>query len=493
LFLRLAAGIVLAFFVAACSGGTDDGATVIDPSSGSATGDSSVSSGSAADADFSAVRSVGDCFLSTEALGDGQPALPCSEMHLFEVFDTLQLRDASFPGQQALGAEGRDLCRSRFRDATGAHFETVLVTVLWVHPSEETWSNGDRRISCVVQLNQPSAITFAELNPQRVGGQVSYFGLQEGDCLPPLDFSLIGSSLAPCDQAHSHEVYANTQLEGDWPGTNELNRISVEFCAASLDQFLGGPRNDVRWEPVPPQNEFTWSEWGDRNLACLLSFDQPVEGSFRGTGDSASTIQPSNSAFSASTFEGNTLTLTEATSSAIALGWSRIPAVQDHVLFRTTAAQASTSDPAGWVGIQEIYRGDDLEFVDTTVAAGERYVYIVVGQEESGASTEAVWRVALATDDTSPPTFTGELFSELSDNGVVIRWPEATDDTEVVRYEVRRSDDGGPPSLLAQGRGSTEIVDVELPEDGTIVYSITATDLHGNQSAPLTAEFTLFN
>lgn len=483
---------MLALAVAACSGGSEDPPLDADGAGAAPTSESNVAPGTSASADYSTIRSIGDCFASTADLADGQPKLACSDVHLLEVFDTLELRDENYPGQDALGSEGRALCRSRFLDATGAHFETVLVKVLWVHPSQETWANGDRRISCVVQLNRQSAVTFAELNPQRSGGQVSYFGLQEGDCLPPLDFSRLGDELIACDRPHSHEVYANTRLEGEWPGIEELNRISVEFCQSSLAEFLGGPRN-VRFEPVPPQDEFTWTEWGDRNLACLLSFDEPVQGSYRGTGDTAGAIQPSNSAASAPTFNGNTLTLDAATASAISLGWSRIADVDDHVLLRTTAAQATTPDPAGWVGVEEIYRGDDLEFVDSTVEAGERYVYIILGMTEAG-STEAVWRVALATDDTSPPTFAGELFSELSDNGVLLRWPEADDNTEVVRYEVSRADDGGAPALLARGRSaSNELIDVDLPDGGTVLYSITAVDLHGNTSDPLTAEFTLFN
>lgn len=115
------------------------------------------------------------------------------------------------------------------------------------------------------------------------------FDLKVGDCLADLDEverdQVADVSIVPCSDPHEAEVYAETDLSGSrYPGDDEVETESDEFCVVEFEEFVGAPYEDADLEItylLP-----TWRSWllGDRNVDCILydpegDLDDSAEGS----------------------------------------------------------------------------------------------------------------------------------------------------------------------------------------------------------------------
>ena len=95
---------------------------------------------------------VGDCF---DVPGGGTisqvTGRPCSEAHAYELFvvatDTV---DATYPDDATMAAFLSNACGQTFNDYVGTSYNTTVLGILPVTPTENGWSRGDRTFFCAV-------------------------------------------------------------------------------------------------------------------------------------------------------------------------------------------------------------------------------------------------------------------------------------------------------------------------------------------------------
>ncbi|MEG3616259.1 DUF4190 domain-containing protein [Isoptericola haloaureus] len=93
---------------------------------------------------------VGDCFEPPADLTSGDPlqAVDCGVPHTAEVFGVDDVAADAFPGVETMQVQAEDFCLDVFGDYVGVDYMDSALQVIYFHPSELTWSVGDRRIIC---------------------------------------------------------------------------------------------------------------------------------------------------------------------------------------------------------------------------------------------------------------------------------------------------------------------------------------------------------
>lgn len=107
---------------------------------------------------------VGDCFDTSATSGQTTlyriPVVPCSTAHGGEIYaettapDSLA-RNGDAPTQQALWDAADAYCYPEFTKFVGMRWARSELLYWPIAPSEESWAEGDRRILCVVESEQP--------------------------------------------------------------------------------------------------------------------------------------------------------------------------------------------------------------------------------------------------------------------------------------------------------------------------------------------------
>jgi Septum formation len=104
---------------------------------------------------------VGNCFddarLSGLAPGErgegfvGVSVKPCTEQHEFEVFHTLSMPYAEFPGTTLVESEARSGCLSEYQPFVGRKYERSALEISYYSPTEASWNQQhDRAIVCLI-------------------------------------------------------------------------------------------------------------------------------------------------------------------------------------------------------------------------------------------------------------------------------------------------------------------------------------------------------
>jgi len=126
------------------------------------------------------------------------------------------------------------------------------------------------------------------------------------------------------------------------------------------------------------------------------------------------------------------------------------------------------------------------DFIDTNVRASSTYSYTVraigADDESSAASNVAtVQTPALPeTVDISPPSIPGSLTATAVSSGVLLDWYDASDDSDITAYLVRR--DGLAVAIVPSGRLS--YIDTNVQPPTTAIYTVEALDVMGQHSQP---------
>lgn len=105
---------------------------------------------------------VGDCFGATpdedddggEVVLTAVEVVECDDPHLAEVVAVTRFRDGPeepFPGPAARDADAQTLCQPEFEEYVGVPLSGSELGLVWLAPTEETWEEGDREVTCAAQ------------------------------------------------------------------------------------------------------------------------------------------------------------------------------------------------------------------------------------------------------------------------------------------------------------------------------------------------------
>ncbi|GEB47361.1 DUF4190 domain-containing protein [Microbacterium testaceum] len=74
----------------------------------------------------------------------------CGTAHTYEVFSSFLLTEGSFPGDDAIASAAETGCESAFPSFVGIPYDQSALNYQYVAPTEGTWADGDREISCLL-------------------------------------------------------------------------------------------------------------------------------------------------------------------------------------------------------------------------------------------------------------------------------------------------------------------------------------------------------
>ncbi|SJM60121.1 septum formation family protein [Gulosibacter sp. 10] len=112
---------------------------------------------------------VGDCITDADMYGtevSSVPTVPCSQPHTFEVFyeEELPDGDGEFPGEDGIQDAVMDICYGQsFTDFVGVAWDSSELDALYLAPTQGSWDQGDRLISCLVYEEQEGNVTTGTL------------------------------------------------------------------------------------------------------------------------------------------------------------------------------------------------------------------------------------------------------------------------------------------------------------------------------------------
>jgi len=95
---------------------------------------------------------VGDCLNSAALTAEeltSIPVVPCDLAHDDEVFHSLTLDEAAYPGDDEIARIADVACRSPFREFVGVSFDQSALDFWPMTPTSSSWANGDREVLCI--------------------------------------------------------------------------------------------------------------------------------------------------------------------------------------------------------------------------------------------------------------------------------------------------------------------------------------------------------
>lgn len=97
---------------------------------------------------------VGNCLESLDYTnGNMLHQVPCADPHTAEVVSEQIIDDEDFAGESVYSDESDAFCMSTTGEAIPVTFDTTNMRYHSLYPTQETWNDGDRKITCVVVLD----------------------------------------------------------------------------------------------------------------------------------------------------------------------------------------------------------------------------------------------------------------------------------------------------------------------------------------------------
>ena len=96
---------------------------------------------------------VGDCItdVPTSTRITTIPTIDCKESHGGEVYAVWTMPDGSYPGQSAID-EWQNKCPDELQTFSPEAMADDSVGVFVLYPTQETWNQGDRAVTCIATL-----------------------------------------------------------------------------------------------------------------------------------------------------------------------------------------------------------------------------------------------------------------------------------------------------------------------------------------------------
>ncbi|MDJ1372000.1 septum formation family protein [Gulosibacter molinativorax] len=105
---------------------------------------------------------VGDCITDTDMAGtelQTVPTVPCSQPHTFEVFHDFEITTSTFPGpdsDELMNIVSDGCLGDAFTQFVGVEYNSSTLGVMYLSPTQGSWDQGDRLVSCMVYEGEGS-------------------------------------------------------------------------------------------------------------------------------------------------------------------------------------------------------------------------------------------------------------------------------------------------------------------------------------------------
>ncbi|GAA4418775.1 hypothetical protein GCM10023169_08750 [Georgenia halophila] len=134
----------------------------------------------------------------------------------------------------------------------------------------------------------PSVVATALLVvPLAACGSGNVMSLEPGDCLDQSDLEgaqVTDVEILECSEEHDAEVFAEVTHSGEeFPGNDAVKQEAEAECTTSFEEFVGVPyaESELTFSTLSPSQE-SWESADDRTSLCILTVDQPMNGSLEG-------------------------------------------------------------------------------------------------------------------------------------------------------------------------------------------------------------------
>jgi hypothetical protein len=107
---------------------------------------------------------VGDCFneeTDAETISTVD-IVECDVPHKWEAFESVQMTDAEYPGDDATQQQADAACNDPFTAYVGLGYDASIYDYSFYYPTQETWDDpvlNDREILCIAFADDESQIT----------------------------------------------------------------------------------------------------------------------------------------------------------------------------------------------------------------------------------------------------------------------------------------------------------------------------------------------
>lgn len=104
---------------------------------------------------------AGDCLTELPASGlvIAVDTAPCDEPHKGEIFSVMTMPDGDFPGQFAI-EEYQNKCAPELENYSPDAVADPEVGLFVLYPSEDSWGQGDRAVTCIATTQKPRTGTL---------------------------------------------------------------------------------------------------------------------------------------------------------------------------------------------------------------------------------------------------------------------------------------------------------------------------------------------
>jgi hypothetical protein len=96
---------------------------------------------------------IGDCIKDVKegASLDQATGVPCSESHQMEVYAETFIEDSSEARPTDFDKQGDEYCYQEFTRFVGISYEDSKLDFTYLTPSDDSWKEGDREITCLIK------------------------------------------------------------------------------------------------------------------------------------------------------------------------------------------------------------------------------------------------------------------------------------------------------------------------------------------------------
>jgi hypothetical protein len=104
----------------------------------------------------------GDCFnaADTDTITEID-AGPCTEPHEYEAFHVTTVGGEGFPSDEQLAQTFESECLPAFEAYVGVSYDASAIYATMITPSEESWSDGDRSVACILYAPENTELTVS--------------------------------------------------------------------------------------------------------------------------------------------------------------------------------------------------------------------------------------------------------------------------------------------------------------------------------------------